>query len=473
MDAQSAINSPGITSGGFSGAMDALNAEDKQRQALIGQEQKEMAPAVGAVQQALNSPRPAPPQQQALPPSPKSDQRFAEDGRNFMASSALIAGLAGAFTRHNVTNALTAFGSAVKGFKTGQVQSAKSALDEWKAATEVVISTNASRLQAYKAALEDRKGSIEDAAQQVALIATKYKDPLMYQAASSKNMAMIAQLYERNAENALKYEQTTAKLQAHVDEVDKKVKAGLAAKGLTMDESGKIVKDPSLAQGQLPSDTISEMAQQYLAGDKSVFQNLGRGAQGAENIVKLREEVAKQMKAQGMSGADVAVKMAEFQGLTSGERSLGTRSAQAGMAVNEAKQLIPLALKASESVDRTKYPSINAVILAGERGTGDENVVRMGAAFNSLINVYARAISPTGTPTVSDKDHAREILDMAWSKGQVRAGIDQMMQEMDAALKSPGATQQEFRQRYGSTGGAPEVGSTPQSDEGWSIKPVR
>ena len=206
------------------------------------------------------------------------------------------------------------------------------------------------------------------------------------------------------------------------------------------------VREKSADVGSLDGDTIKTMAEQYLAGDKSVLSNLGRGAQGAGNIVKLRGEIAKQAAEQGMSGADVAARIAEFSGLTAGERTLGTRTATAGMAATEAKNLIPQALLTSEKVDRTKYKSLNDVENAFNKGTGDENVVRFFQANNALINTYARAISPTGAPTVSDKDHAREILETGFSKGQYKAAVDQMQKEIDAALKSPGQVRGEFRE---------------------------
>lgn len=197
---------------------------------------------------------------------------------------------------------------------------------------------------------------------------------------------------------------------------------------------------------QLDEPTVKMMAQQYLAGDRTVMQNLGRGAQGAQNIVKLRGEIAKQMAEQGKSGTDIATKIAEFEGLKAGERALGTRTAQMGMALNEAKTFAPLALTASEKVDRTQFPTLNSLLLAAEKGTGGEDVIRLAVATNSLLNAYARAVTPTGTPTEGAQERARELLDSAWSKGQYRTAIDQLMKEMDAASKSPGMVREEFRE---------------------------
>ncbi len=228
----------------------------------------------------------------------------------------------------------------------------------------------------------------------------------------------------------------------------------------------------------LDDETVDAMAGQYLAGDKSVMQNLGRGAQGAENIVRLRAAIQRQAKDQNLSPAQLAVKMAEFQGLAASQRTLGNRVANVELAVTEAQNLMPQVLQTSEKVDRTKYPALNNIILAAERGTGDENTVRFGIAVNSLINVYARAISPTGVPTVSDKDHARELLSTAWSKGQVRAAIDQLNLEMEAARRSPGQVKEAIRDLYSdkkheapapAAGAAPAIGTEKKFKQGVGV----
>lgn len=194
------------------------------------------------------------------------------------------------------------------------------------------------------------------------------------------------------------------------------------------------------------------MAEQYLAGDKSVLTNLGRGAQGASNIVALRREIASVATEKGMSPQAVASAMAEFQGFTAGQRTLGNRTANIEMAVTEAQNVIPIALAASEKVDRTKYPTLNSLILAAEKGTGDENVVKFAAATNALVNIYSRAIAPSGVPTISDKDHARDIIATAYSKGQFGAVTGIMQEEMAAARKSPGQVRDAMR---GQMTGAP------------------
>lgn len=226
-------------------------------------------------------------------------------------------------------------------------------------------------------------------------------------------------------------------------------------------------------QGLIDPDTITFMANQVLAGDKSPFQNLGRGQQGSQNIARLRNEVMNQAKARGLGGSDLASLNAEFSGLQAGERTLGTRTANVEMAATEAQKLMPIAVEASRAVPRTQYPTLNRVIMAAEQGTGDENVVKLGVAVNGLVNTYARAISPTGNPTVSDKDHAREILDKAWSGGQFEAAVGQMQKEIAAARQSPGAVRGEFRGAIsGRTPGmaaVPDAPNTPVARTGLPV----
>lgn len=211
-------------------------------------------------------------------------------------------------------------------------------------------------------------------------------------------------------------------------------------------------------ESNLDDETIKSMAEQARAGDVSVFQNLGRGAQGAENIVRLRKEIVRQNNEGGVSGAEQALRNAEMMGVKAGQRTIGTKGANIEMAATEFNQVIPIVQAASKAVPRTNFPDLNKILLAGAEKTGDPNVVKFGGGVNTLINLYARAISPTGTPTVSDKDHAREILSKAWAVGQFDAAVGMMQQEIKAALESPEKVRDEMRARFLRGQGAAPVG---------------
>ena len=139
-------------------------------------------------------------------------------------------------------------------------------------------------------------------------------------------------------------------------------------------------------------------------------------------------------------------------GATVEGRTLGTINAKVASAATEAGSMIDLVNDYSKIVDRTKYPTLNAIQNAIDKGTGGEDIVKLNTAINSLINSYARAINPSGVATVSDKNHAREILNSAFSNGQVQATTAVMRQEIDLALASPMKAQEQLTKSRGGTG---------------------
>ena len=144
-------------------------------------------------------------------------------------------------------------------------------------------------------------------------------------------------------------------------------------------------------------------------------------------------------------------------GAMSGGRALGTQSATILVAANEAAKMIDVVRADSAAVDRTKYPNINAIQNAIDKGTGGKEIVQLNASINALVNSYARAINPRGVATVSDKNHAREVINSAYSKGQIESIMERMQTEMDIAKASPGEAAKQLReQRTGKP--APSVG---------------
>jgi hypothetical protein len=184
-------------------------------------------------------------------------------------------------------------------------------------------------------------------------------------------------------------------------------------------------------------DDLKFLAEQARQGDTSVYQNLGRGAQGAKNIIALRREVMKQTREAGGTGADVAAANVGFQGEKAAARTGATKAANVGMAVAEAQQTFPLVREASAALPRGQFVPVNRALQAAQTNTGDPRVIALGTALNTSVNAYARAISPSGTPTVSDKEHARELLSTANTPEQLNAVLNIMEKEMAAASRAP------------------------------------
>jgi hypothetical protein len=222
--------------------------------------------------------------------------------------------------------------------------------------------------------------------------------------------------------------------------------------------------------GAMGPEDLRFAARQYLAGDKSVFQNLGRGAQGAKNVVAMRSAIRQEAEAANLSPQDVATKIAEFGGLMAEERAVGTRQAAIETAATEASKMIPIALKASEELPRGKFRPINQLIQKGQVAVSDPELARFAQANLTLANIYARAVNPTGVPTDSARDHAIGILSMAQSQESYRGVIDIMKQEIEAARSSPPQVRQDIRAsvkgQYNAPAPGPVAGSAPGAPAG-------
>ena len=211
------------------------------------------------------------------------------------------------------------------------------------------------------------------------------------------------------------------------------------------------------AVGVLSPDTLEFAAN--LVAQGGAMPSLGMGKAAA----KMRSEVlsrAAQIATEGSGSAaggaaDVLSNRAGLTGRAAEERVLGAQGANVALASSEARKMIELAKGYSAAIDRTQYPSINAIENAVNKGTGDKNIVALNTALNSLVNAYARAINPRGVATVSDKNHAREIVNSNYAKGQLDIIFSVMDEEMIAAQESTGAARAALR-------GKPAAVTTPK-----------
>jgi hypothetical protein len=215
--------------------------------------------------------------------------------------------------------------------------------------------------------------------------------------------------------------------------------------------------DAGEPEAKLQGEELRMMAEQALSGDKSVFQNLGRGKQGAENIVALRREITRQAKVMGLSGADLAAATADFEGLKAGLRTSANISARVENAISEAKELAPLAIAASAEVSRSGLLPFGKVQVMFNAQTNDPALKRFATANNGLVSAYAGAMARGQKPTVSDYDHAREILAAAQSHDAYVATVKQMFAEMEAASRAPQNVREHLRGEISGKGGGHSV----------------
>lgn len=203
-------------------------------------------------------------------------------------------------------------------------------------------------------------------------------------------------------------------------------------------------------------DTIKSMAQQYLAGDKSVLQNLGRGTQGAQNIKALRQAISSEGTALGLKPADIAARLGEYSGFVAQQRTMGTQLANVTMASTEAQTMIDQARQASNdtAVSRAHALGWNNIEQWGEKQLQDPQLASLKGATTAVINTWARAINPKGVATVEDKKHGYDLLNAAQDAATYNAVLDRFEQEAQASLAAPVTARQRLHDAFMSGVGA-------------------
>jgi hypothetical protein len=218
---------------------------------------------------------------------------------------------------------------------------------------------------------------------------------------------------------------------------------------------------PSIAgAGTLNPATLEFTAKQYLAGDRKAAEGYARNATAR---IALQNAIVDEAKKQGLGPEETAARMADFAGTTAASRSVGQRAAAISLAATEAKEMMGIVRQTSTDFARSNFVPWNMALRAYTTQTGEPEIVAFGAALNALVNVYARAINPTGVPTVSDKEHARDVINSVQSPRQVEAVLNIMGQELDIAIKAPRQVQQSIRERI--PGIQPRGGWTPEKEQ--------
>lgn len=211
------------------------------------------------------------------------------------------------------------------------------------------------------------------------------------------------------------------------------------------------------------TETIERLARQVLRGDRTGLANIGRGAQGAANLVAVQNAVTKEGARQGMTPEDITAKSSELEGLRTGMRATGNISARVENAIAEAEKLAPLAIDAGRNVARSGFLPFGKAQVMFDTNTNDPNLAKFAAANQGLVTAYASAMSRGNKPTVADNQHARELLSTAKSQEAYEAIVGQMKQEMKAASEAPRAVRDNLSGEISGKGGHSGAPAAPKA----------
>lgn len=414
-----------------------LTQENSQYADLV----QRRAPAIADYEKSAKELETIPPREQAKMPDPNLGPPIDPNTyKDFMYGMLTLAAIGAVGGRKHYEGAIEALAGSLQGFREGNMELAKEKKEQYEREFKLAEQKQKEMDKTYDDILSNKKLSLNMKAEKIKVAAASYEDWATHAAAVQHRFDMLNRGIDSREKRA-----------DMMTEHAERLRESNFWKGLA--HSDKAAQGET---GKLDDDTLHFMAKQYWAGDKSVMQNLGRGAQGAGNVVKLRQFIAEEGKARGKSPADLAAAVAEFEGLKAAERTAGVRGANVDMAVTEADNMATLVMKTSRAFPRGEFADVNRALKNFNDRTGSTESRNFGAAVNSFINAYARAVNPSGSPTVADKEHAREVLSTADSQEQVESLMSTLKLEMEAAQKSP--RQVKDRLREGATGsGAAET----------------
>lgn len=428
---------------------------------------------ISEMEERVRAPRltPPPPQQAVTDPL----QAFGQPAM-------WLAAIGSLFTRRPFTNSIISAGQVLKATHEQDQAAAQSAYNTWKTETENSIKLAKYEQDAYKAAISKKGVDVREADADLRATITAFQNAPLLKVYQTEGFDGVSRYIETHGKSLKKVEDGAEKFDiTHGAEIDARTIAAYNQKinrGETVpDQEKRSAEDakarqdariaPKVAEARAKSDATAidddaakQIAEQTLVGDYHGTTGLARNSSSMRKIADWRAKLAKE---QGLTGADLASKDAEFIGQTAAQRVLGVRGAGIEVGIAEAQRFAPMVLELSDKIDRTQFPTINSLELGAEKGTGGEDVVRLVDALNAYKMAYTQILTRGGMPTDDSRKRSDEVIDKNWSSGQIKAAIDQLGKEMTGAQSAVPAVKDELYHQL--------TGKTRNSAPGSSDKP--
>jgi hypothetical protein len=182
-------------------------------------------------------------------------------------------------------------------------------------------------------------------------------------------------------------------------------------------------------EASIDDKTATLLAGRVLQGDTKALVGLGRGAQGAANILKIHKLASDLADKNGIDAKGVLDNVARQAGLVSSARALGTKETHFGVAEKAMEESLPLAQAASDAVPRSNWIGLNKLVQMGQTQHADPTLKRFLIATDTAAKDYARTINPTGALRESDIEYARKILSTSDGPEAYKQALDQLHME--------------------------------------------
>ena len=428
---------------------------DDLKENMFGAKQEESS-ALAALNESMAKLAEPPPTQEPTPA-----------GQQWAGAAMALAAVGGLLTHRPFTTAANAMAATMTAVNEGRQAEAKQALEQWKAGHEALIAVTNYRMSLYEAAMKKYQNAPNEAKAELEANAAALQDTAVQDALSKGDVQTAMAIISGGYAAAVTMQRESARFQWQVQDrlESQRLVNDLAAARATKDPDKIAAAQQALqdhlavvapaataakieigtgGNATLTPDELTEMGQQYLAGDKSVFQNLGRGVQGSRNVEALRGEIARQMKEQGLSGADMAAKIVAFNSDMTAARTLGAASARIDLGAQELQVALPQALELSRKVYRPDFKPIGEIQQAIQGKTSDPDLLEFQQQNQAVINAYAATMSRGGVSTVAAAERASSILSSATGQEAYERQLDRLNKEVQQMQYGTAAAKQQI-----------------------------
>jgi len=432
----------------FETKTDELLTEGKAQ----GEREKAELDRVAAMRSRAFGPIAAPkdPKLEKLPEPPSG--RYQDPMQAFSSPGVFLAALGSLATRFPMKAAFQAGAAALEGFQKGDQAAMESQRERWQEAVKVAAESNRNELERYNAAWKKTEHNMSERAAKLNEIALSKQDVIMKAAIDSGNLGQAFKLLEDRQ-----------KAQEHLDEVLIREQDRRELRDVALGRYNMAVNKYERQAGEPMSEPTAErVAETWLAGDHTIMRDLSKGINGPADLRKVNEMITRKQSEQGLSVKDIIANQAELKALTKEELTVAGRAGNISLAVQEAKDAMPVLVASSRRTPRNGYAFWNELENKYEVQSGSPEYAQFVANLNSMINIYGRAISGSAKGTVSDLTHAREMLNPNQPTAAFEGSLAGMKQELDIAYNAPKKVIDEMRAKWtgrapGATGEAPAV----------------
>lgn len=187
------------------------------------------------------------------------------------------------------------------------------------------------------------------------------------------------------------------------------------------------------ATGGIDEDTASMLAGQLLEG--AAVRDVMPGLSPRDRA-KVNNELTQQMKDRGYSPAISLAKRLQMRSTAKAMDKAGSQAGGIAIAIQELIEFTPLALAASDKVDRTSFVPFNKLLQMGEQNISDPDLARLYVNTQSVLNAYNQVAARGGVGNLESQQHNRELLGNAQSAEVYKVAIEAITAEAHAAERA-------------------------------------